>query len=109
MYSRPGLSAARSAAIHNCQVDSVRRFRMLRWDRPHRAAGSRGRSGMRRGGSSGTFGRKRGTCVLSARSLLGEHGAVNPRSEETNMPAAFNVVFALYPRITQLDFTGPYE
>ena len=25
------------------------------------------------------------------------------------MPAAFNVVFALYPRITQLDFTGPYE
>jgi cyclohexyl-isocyanide hydratase len=40
---------------------------------------------------------------------LGEHGAVNPRSEETNMPAAFNVVFALYPRITQLDFTGPYE
>ena len=25
------------------------------------------------------------------------------------MAAAFNVVFALYPRITQLDFTGPYE
>ena len=25
------------------------------------------------------------------------------------MSAAFNVVFALYPRVTQLDFTGPYE
>ena len=25
------------------------------------------------------------------------------------MATAFNVVFALYPRITQLDFTGPYE
>ena len=25
------------------------------------------------------------------------------------MPTPFNVVFALYPRITQLDFTGPYE
>ena len=25
------------------------------------------------------------------------------------MAAPFNVVFALYPRITQLDFTGPYE
>src|SRR6476619_4787333 len=27
----------------------------------------------------------------------------------TNMATPFNVVFALYPRITQLDFTGPYE
>jgi cyclohexyl-isocyanide hydratase len=26
-----------------------------------------------------------------------------------NMAAPFNVVFALYPRMTQLDFTGPYE
>jgi len=25
------------------------------------------------------------------------------------MSATFNVVFALYPRVTQLDFTGPYE
>ena len=25
------------------------------------------------------------------------------------MAAPFNVVFALFPRITQLDFTGPYE
>ena len=25
------------------------------------------------------------------------------------MAAPFHVVFALYPRITQLDFTGPYE
>ena len=25
------------------------------------------------------------------------------------MSAAFHVVFALYPRVTQLDFTGPYE
>lgn len=25
------------------------------------------------------------------------------------MPAEFIVVFALYPRVTQLDFTGPYE
>lgn len=25
------------------------------------------------------------------------------------MAAEFNVVFALYPRVTQLDFTGPYE
>ena len=25
------------------------------------------------------------------------------------MPADFTVVFALYPRVTQLDFTGPYE
>jgi transcriptional regulator GlxA family with amidase domain len=25
------------------------------------------------------------------------------------MTAAFNIVFALYPRITQLDFTGPFE
>src|SRR4030095_6221222 len=25
------------------------------------------------------------------------------------MPVDFTVVFALYPRVTQLDFTGPYE
>ena len=25
------------------------------------------------------------------------------------MAAEFPVVFALYPRVTQLDFTGPYE
>jgi len=25
------------------------------------------------------------------------------------MAADFTVVFALYPRLTQLDFTGPYE
>ena len=29
--------------------------------------------------------------------------------EEQPLPTPFNVVFALYPHITQLDFTGPYE
>src|SRR5215468_4292500 len=29
--------------------------------------------------------------------------------EEAAMAAEFPVVFALYPRVTQLDFTGPYE
>src|SRR6187551_93304 len=32
-----------------------------------------------------------------------------PLNRGTNMSATFNVVFALYPRVTQLDFTGPYE
>jgi cyclohexyl-isocyanide hydratase len=31
------------------------------------------------------------------------------RAEEVAMAAEFPVVFALYPRVTQLDFTGPYE
>src|SRR5262245_12608648 len=30
-------------------------------------------------------------------------------AEEVPMAAEFPVVFALYPRVTQLDFTGPYE
>jgi len=34
-------------------------------------------------------------------------GAVNPREAAMNPP--FDIVFALYPRITQLDFTGPFE
>jgi len=29
--------------------------------------------------------------------------------EEVDVTAQFPVVFALYPRVTQLDFTGPYE
>lgn len=33
--------------------------------------------------------------------------AVNPR--EAAMNRTLDIVFALYPRITQLDFTGPYE
>jgi transcriptional regulator GlxA family with amidase domain len=40
---------------------------------------------------------------------LGEHDPVNRISEEHTVATPFNVVFALYPRITQLDFTGPYE
>jgi cyclohexyl-isocyanide hydratase len=32
---------------------------------------------------------------------------VNPR--DTAMTQTFDIVFALYPRITQLDFTGPFE
>ena len=34
-------------------------------------------------------------------------GAVNPG--EAAMNPTFDIVFALYPRITQLDFTGPFE
>jgi transcriptional regulator GlxA family with amidase domain len=33
---------------------------------------------------------------------------VQPR-QEILVAAEFNIVFALYPRITQLDFTGPFE
>src|SRR6202451_2735280 len=29
--------------------------------------------------------------------------------EDCNMSTEFPVVFALYPRVTQLDFTGPFE
>ena len=34
---------------------------------------------------------------------------VNPQTQESVMSAPFTVVFALYPRITQLDFTGQFE
>jgi transcriptional regulator GlxA family with amidase domain len=37
----------------------------------------------------------------------GDH--VRSLSEEVMMAAEFPVVFALYPRVTQLDFTGPFE
>jgi cyclohexyl-isocyanide hydratase len=30
-------------------------------------------------------------------------------TQEANMTQEFPIVFALYPRVTQLDFTGPYE
>jgi cyclohexyl-isocyanide hydratase len=30
-------------------------------------------------------------------------------TQEANMTQEFAIVFALYPRVTQLDFTGPYE
>ena len=46
---------------------------------------------------------------ISATRLLGEHGPVNTSFQEQTVATPFNVVFALYPRITQLDFTGPYE
>jgi cyclohexyl-isocyanide hydratase len=51
---------------------------------------------------------KRGDSVLSATRLVAHAGTVNPL-EELLVSATFHVVFALYPRITQLDFTGPYE
>jgi cyclohexyl-isocyanide hydratase len=52
---------------------------------------------------------KRGINVISA-SRLGAHaGLVNHRHQEFSMSTPFHVVFALYPRITQLDFTGPFE
>src|SRR4051812_4597970 len=42
--------------------------------------------------------------------LLREHGPVNPTlAKENPVAERFDVVFALYPRITQLDFTGPFE
>src|SRR5215510_9290592 len=31
------------------------------------------------------------------------------RAQENAMTQPFDIVFALYPRITQLDFTGPFE
>jgi cyclohexyl-isocyanide hydratase len=53
---------------------------------------------------------KRGNLVLSAKRLGAHHGAVNRRSiQEHPVTQDFPIVFALYPRITQLDFTGPYE
>jgi cyclohexyl-isocyanide hydratase len=39
----------------------------------------------------------------------GYHPAGPKLGEEAAMAAEFPVVFALYPRVTQLDFTGPYE
>jgi cyclohexyl-isocyanide hydratase len=51
---------------------------------------------------------KRGITVISASRLLAQDGDVNP-PQRIPMAAPFTVVFALYPRITQLDFTGPFE
>lgn len=42
-------------------------------------------------------------------SRSGQHAYGQALTEEAVMTAEFPVVFALYPRVTQLDFTGPYE
>src|SRR5262245_6163360 len=43
------------------------------------------------------------------RPIQRRQGEAGIRIEEANMAAEFPVVFALYPRVTQLDFTGPHE
>jgi cyclohexyl-isocyanide hydratase len=56
------------------------------------------------------LGMKRGKTVISASRLGVQDDAVNRNPhEDIRMAAPFNVVFALFPRITQLDFTGPFE
>src|SRR5262245_30894681 len=50
--------------------------------------------------------RVRLACPRPIQSRQGEAGIL---IEEANMAAEFPVVFALYPRVTQLDFTGPHE
>ena len=107
--SPPHPRCGATIAIHNYPADSARRFRMRRWDLPRRAAGSPERSGMRRGGASEHLGIKRGNNVISASRLWAQDGAVNQPTRGATVTTPFNVVFALYPRITQLDFTGPYE
>jgi putative intracellular protease/amidase len=55
---------------------------------------------------SAGHGRKRGYNVIYDITLLAHNDSVKRRG---NMSQEFPIVFALYPRVTQLDFTGPYE
>jgi cyclohexyl-isocyanide hydratase len=53
----------------------------------------------------------RGNFVISARIGTADDAAVNPTPSEVPVTetAPLIVVFAIYPGVTQLDFTGPYE